>query len=1020
MTTSSVDADPGARRRRRSGWWRRTRNAAALLAGLVAGGLAGHEMETSAWQAKLFANYADRLSYRVESGPSDQIAFPSGGPFDERRGYSRIPQFIERLSERGYEVVQQVRMSPELQQLIDLGVAAPYPEPGVTGLLVRGLNGKPIYDARRRERVYFDYEEIPPLIVDTLLFIENRELLAAQDPRSNPTLEWDRMAKATLLYAGAKMGLPFSVEGGSTLATQLEKFRHSPHGRTTSPQDKLRQITAASLKAYRDGLDTTRRRREIVVEYLNTMPLAAAARFGEVHGVGEGLEAWFGRSLHDVSDVLRDEHAPVEERAEAYTHVLALLAALPAPSTLLVRDRGALRERMLAYASLMERQGVLDPELAERLPDVELQFLERAVIPPVRDFVDRKAVTAVRKRLLELTGAGNHYELDLLHLEADASIDTELQERVIDVFRNMAEEKFVAANGFNAKNLLLRSDPSGVHYGLLLFERTDGGNLVRVQADTLDKPFDLNRGAKVELGSTAKLRTLAHYLEIIAELHEELRGLDPATLRIRSRAARDPLTTWVADTLTGSPEIDLAALLDRALDRKYSASTGEGFFTGGGLRYFVNFDRARTGFPTLRVALEQSINLSFVRLMRDLVRYHESRLPYDSQLLFEDPDDPERLRMLTEIADTESLAALSRAYREYSEMSAAELIDSVLRKERNPEKRLRKLTILHYAWYPGADRNSLARWLREQLGAVSDAEVARMVRAYGNPALNLADYGYLASRHTLDLWTAGQIWRNPGLTWEELLAGADEAREVSSRWLFKRRNLRPQNRRLRIRVERDAFARMAPYWQRLGFPFAQLVPSYATALGSSGDRPAALATLLGVIVNDGKLMPSLTVPELRFARDTPYETALRPRKVEGKQVMRPEVARALRDALAGVVQSGTAGSLAGAFRDQRGALQVGGKTGTGDNRHRTFNRWGEVRTSHALNRTASFVFFIGDRYYGVITAYVPGREAEKYQFTSGLPVRVLRLMAPAINPRIAAPPATVLATDNADDELVEL
>src|SRR5690606_37854207 len=126
-----------------------------------------------------------------------------------------------------------------------------------------GQSGKTLYDAQRRERIFFDYAEIPQLMVDTLLFIENRELLAAQDPRSNPTLEWDRMAKASLLYAGSKMGLPLSVEGGSTLATQLEKFRHSPRGRTSSAQDKLRQITAASLKAYRDGLDTTQRRREI-------------------------------------------------------------------------------------------------------------------------------------------------------------------------------------------------------------------------------------------------------------------------------------------------------------------------------------------------------------------------------------------------------------------------------------------------------------------------------------------------------------------------------------------------------------------------------------------------------------------------------------------------------------------------------------------------------------------------------------------------------------------------------------
>ena len=44
-------------------------------------------------------------------------------------------------------------------------------------------------------------------------------------------------------------------------------------------------------------------------------------------------------------------------------------------------------------------------------------------------------------------------------------------------------------------------------------------NYVRIQADNLDRPLDINEGAKLDLGSTAKLRTLITYLEIITELH---------------------------------------------------------------------------------------------------------------------------------------------------------------------------------------------------------------------------------------------------------------------------------------------------------------------------------------------------------------------------------------------------------------------------------------------------------------------------------------------------------------------
>jgi len=101
--------------------------------------------------------------------------------------------------------------------------------------------------------------------------------------------------------------------------------------------------------------------------------------------------------------------------------------------------------------------------------------------------------------------------------------------------------------------------------------------------------------------------------------------------------------------------------------------------------------------------------------------------------------------------------------------------------------------------------------------------------------------------------------------------------------------------------------------------------------------------------------------------------------------------------MAAVVESGTARRLNGVFRLSDGKLvTVGGKTGSGDNRIETFNRWGNVTSSRATNRTAAFVFYIGNRYFGVITAYVQGREAEKYHFTSSLPVTILKLLAPTI------------------------
>ncbi len=118
-------------------------------------------------------------------------------------------------------------------------------------------------------------------------------------------------------------------------------------------------------------------------------------------------------------------------------------------------------------------------------------------------------------------------------------------------------------------------------------------------------------------------------------------------------------------------------------------------------------------------------------------------------------------------------------------------------------------------------------------------------------------------------------------------------------------------------------------------------------------------------------------------------------------MLAPEVARTMRKAMAAVVEQGTARRLNGVFKLADGTvLTVGGKTGSGDNRFETFNRSGGVISSRATNRTATFVFYIGERYYGVITAFVQGQEAGKYHFTSSLPVTLLKLLAPSITAKL--------------------
>lgn len=958
-----------------------------------------YELRTSALQAYLLPRYTAHVSYHVGQGPSPRIAFPRSAPFDDRLGYAQLADYQARLEARGFEVERQAVISAEMQRLHEWGIAPPYREPLVAGLSVRGMDGAPLYDATRSPRWFRGFDDVPPLLVETILFIENRELLAPEDPRANPAIEWDRMVKASLLYTGSKLGLGVGVEGGSTLAIQLEKYRHSPHGRTNSPLDKLRQVAGASLKAYRDGADTREWRREIVVDYLNTAPLAAAPGYGEIYGLGDGLYAWFGLDLASLAPAMREAEA-TPAKARAYKHALALLIGLRAPTHYLHRDRLALSQRLNEYTRLLMQAGVIDPELAGLVLQTPLEFLDRAPVAPPLPFAHQKAPNAIRTTLLQWLGLPSFYELDRLHLEAEGTIDVPLQGAVERLFADLGDEKFVRANGLTGQRLLRNADPAQVIYSLMLFERTPQGNLLRVNADNLDRPFDINNGVKLDLGSTAKLRTLAHYLEVIALLHAELAGQDGAALGARARAAdTDPLTAFVAAALAKQPDLSLAALLDQALARKYPSHTGETFFTGGGQHTFTNFTRGNAGPMPVGTALKVSNNLVFIRVMRDLVRYHRARLPYDAEAVLKDADHPQRARLLTEMADEEARQVLSRAFHRYRGLTPDAAVDRLLGSRASSP---RHLAMCFFAWGLGRTPEALQAWLRT-LDVTVDLDTARrLTRGVGGEHLGLLDYGYLLGRQPLEVWTVGELVREPGTNWAALLERSAPAREQVSRWLFQPKAKRAQRLRLRIKIEREAFARMTPHWQRLGFPFDRLVPSYATAIGSSSDRPAALAVLMGIIANDGVRKPTHRLTRLHWGAGTPYETVMVPRRNDGERVLPVEVAQALRATLGTVVAGGTAGRLAGAFKDADGTpIAAGGKTGSGDNRFKTFGRGGIVKSSRVVSRTATFAFYVGDRYYGVLTAFVPGKEAGGYEFTSALSVQVLRLLAPALNARLA-------------------
>ena len=88
--------------------------------------------------------------------------------------------------------------------------------------------------------------------------------------------------------------------------------------------------------------------------------------------------------------------------------------------------------------------------------------------------------------------------------------------------------------------------------------------------------------------------------------------------------------------------------------RRYSASPAQSFFTGGGLHRFENFDRNEDDqVLSVAAAFRHSVNLVFIRLMRDIVDHvSATQMPWAAPLLA-DRDHPLRPEYLARFADRE-------------------------------------------------------------------------------------------------------------------------------------------------------------------------------------------------------------------------------------------------------------------------------------------------------------------------------------------------------------------------------
>jgi cell division protein FtsI/penicillin-binding protein 2 len=207
-------------------------------------------------------------------------------------------------------------------------------------------------------------------------------------------------------------------------------------------------------------------------------------------------------------------------------------------------------------------------------------------------------------------------------------------------------------------------------------------------------------------------------------------------------------------------------------------------------------------------------------------------------------------------------------------------------------------------------------------------------------------------------------------------------------WMLKPKNITGgkiarQNLNIQTMLEQEAFEYIRQDWAKVGYPFQDIVASYASSIGVSGNTPKALAEFMGIIGSGGLRSTPVRFTDIVMARGTPYARYHHIQMADPIRVMSPEIAGELKNAMIGVVEEGTARRAAHSITLDNGhVLTIYGKTGTGDNRE----------GDDVKNRTATFMFNIDDRFYGTVLAYVDGPEAAHYKFTSALAAQLFKII----------------------------
>ncbi len=556
------------------------------------------EVRTSAAQALVLSQRGRLADLSRGGGPQQGHPLPADRPL---RRAARLHPARQRSSSRlegaGYRVERQARLSPGLDRLARVGRSrrptARRRARASRSSTARSGRSTPRATPRRSTSAS---RRCPPLLVRHRAL--HREPRAA---RPGPPLPQSGGRLAPARQGGRRRG---ARAPRRRAALDRRRARCPPSSRSSgtrrtgaraSPSDKLHQMVSASLRAYQGGAQTRAARRQIVVDYLNSLPLAAAPGHGEVHGMGDGLRVWYGLDFAEANALLAGQVRGLRRRSGpgVFKRALSLILALRRPYHYLVENRARPRG---VHRQLPARDGPRGRDRrapARRRARGAARRRARAAGPAdgLRGAQGREPgaqpahLPAERARALRSRPARRHRVQHAGRARPGggrAAPAVAARARDARAPRARAARSSSAAAIPRACSTASRSTSAAP---------TPTGSASRPTTSTSRSTSTGARGSTS--GSTAKLRTLISYLEAIAALHDRYARLAPAELAAARPHPKDRMGAWAIEYLAAARGTDktLQAMLEASLERKYSASPAEAFFTGGGLHTFGNFDR---------------------------------------------------------------------------------------------------------------------------------------------------------------------------------------------------------------------------------------------------------------------------------------------------------------------------------------------------------------------------------------------------------------------------------------------